>query len=131
MSGAQCPGVNASGDPCGNPPRTGREWCIWHDPERQGEAKRLRARGGNQRKRKDRRVVMPEDLPAVTSQEQCEEALAWLFAQVGTGKLDPTTAKSMTSVVRALHGAIGTRLGLEKRANALERRLRDLGKVDT
>jgi hypothetical protein len=129
--GRQCPGTNASGDPCGNPPRTGREFCVWHDPDRVGEANRLRTRGGYQRKTKGIRVVMQEDIPAVGSQEECEDALAWLFAQVGTGKLDPTTAQSMTSVVRALHGAIGKRLGLEKRANALERRLRDLGKVDT
>lgn len=129
--GRQCPGINASGDPCGNPPRTGREFCVWHDPDRVGEANRLRARGGHQRKTPGPRVVMADELPSLGSQEECEQALEWLFGRVGTGKLDPTTASAMTTTVRTLHGAIGNRLGLEKRAKALERRLRDLGKVES
>jgi hypothetical protein len=127
---SQCAGSNSVGDPCGTPASNGRDWCIWHDPDRRGEAIRARSRGGNQTKRSKVRVVMEDELPPLQSQEQCERALQWVFVAVGSGKVDPLTARELTNTIKTLHTTMGNRLALEKRAKELEKRLRALDKVD-
>jgi len=45
-TGARCQATNKRGTPCQNPPRPGRPFCWWHDPQTQRERSAARVKGG-------------------------------------------------------------------------------------
>ena len=46
-----CKALNENGEPCGQAPLTGREFCFWHDPEFEKQAAEARRAGGAKRAR--------------------------------------------------------------------------------
>src|SRR5688572_5366050 len=46
-----CSGKNEQGEPCGQAPLQGGEYCFWHDPAHAAEAKEARRHGGVPRRR--------------------------------------------------------------------------------
>ena len=123
-----CPATTEKGTRCEVPPRAGAEWCIWHDPD-WSEAERLRELGGLERKAQRTRTVEPDDLPPMpATPEETEGVLRWCVEAIATGAVDAVTGRAISDTLRTLHSAQTARLGLEKRAKELERKLQALTK---
>lgn len=85
--------------------------------------------GGDERKRQRTKTVDLSDVPdSPETPEQCEQAMKWTAAAILTGKLDAVTGRAASDTYKALHAAMTARLGLEKRAKALEKKLAELAK---
>ena len=92
----------------------------------------MQERGGETRKAQRTRTVALDALPTLPgSPEECEEALRWTVAAIATGQLDAVTGRAVSDTLRTLHTAMVNRLGLEKRAKDLQRKLDALAKGKT
>lgn len=120
-----CPASTIKGEPCQVAPIAGREWCVWHDPERQGEAQRLRRKGGLARKAGKARAVPSDDLPdPPTTAEGCEDALRWVYKAIATDMVDPPRGRELVTALKVLHAAILKRENVDGRLRQLERDLK-------
>lgn len=85
--------------------------------------------GGEARKAQRTRVVDLSEIPTEPgTPEECEQAMKWTAAAILTGKLDAVTGRAASDTYKTLHQAMTARLGLEKRAKDLERKLAALTK---
>ena len=92
----------------------------------------MRQAGGDNRKRSRVRVVELDSLPEMPeTPEECEAALRWCVRAIATGKLDAQTGRAVSDTLRTLHAAQMARLGLEKRAKDLEKKLDAIAKGAT
>jgi len=51
MARRACQALNEEGEPCQQPPRRSGEFCFWHDPESQEQAREARRLGGLRRRK--------------------------------------------------------------------------------
>lgn len=118
-----CASLTQKGEPCRVVPRAGEAHCVWHHPGRQGEATRMRRRGGYTSKARNRgKALPPEDLPPdATTPEECEDSIRWTLRAVKTGDLDERRARVAIDGYKALHAAMLKRENYEARMRDLER----------
>jgi hypothetical protein len=115
----RCPHTKEDGDQCGMTnglnPDTGL--CLWHDPEREDEARRIRSKGGK-RKAEASAVLPPESPPAPTSVEDAAQLLSWLSHAVLRGEVDRHTARDVGYLLRAFVDA--SEVDVEDRLESVE-----------
>jgi hypothetical protein len=137
----KCRATRVDGSPCTAERRTGREWCVFHDPdlaERRQEGRRRGARESN-RNRKAR--TLPPDSPdaPLSGVPEVASMLAATINSVRRGEIDPRTANCIAalsnSLLRALQGADPDRqlvaevMELRTRTADLSERLRRIGEL--
>lgn len=115
----KCTGRNRTGDPCGADAQPGREWCLWHDPDRAEERRRWQAEGGRARSHAAR--ARRELELADAGVPQLPGILFRALGKVEKGELDPPVASAMATLSRAIIAATQAH-ELEERLAALETR---------
>jgi hypothetical protein len=113
-----CAAVKESGEPCGTPPITDSEFCLWHDPDRHQDAAEARRLGGL-RKRREATLAGVYDVGNLDSVGDLRQLLR--IAALDALGLDNSIARTRALVSIALAGARLLDLGeLEDRLAALE-----------
>ncbi len=114
----QCAASNESGQPCGTPPLTTSDYCLWHDPARTEEAAEARRLGG-QRRRRETTIAAVYDIEDFDSVYGLSRVLR--IALVDTLALENTVARNRTLIAAITTGAKLLELAdHEERLNALE-----------
>ena len=99
MKADRCQATAASGQPCSAPPRPGRPYCLWHDPEADTQRRELSRRGGQARSNAAR---ARKKLPAgVLSNDELRGVVGQTIADVRSGKVEPGVGSSVASLARA------------------------------
>ncbi|HUG02584.1 MAG TPA: hypothetical protein VML95_12015 [Longimicrobiales bacterium] len=95
---------------------------MHHDPDRQGEVKRRRRRGGFTRLAQKSRAITPEEVPGpLDSLEAIEAALETVHAKVATGDIDPPRGQVLGKLLQTLHACRLKRERMEERLRDVER----------
>ena len=86
-----CGARKDDGSPCGAAPRTGGEYCFWHDPEHAGEVAEA-GRLGGLRRRREKTVAAAYDLEGLATLDQIRRLLE--IAVMDTLGLENSIARS-------------------------------------
>ena len=86
-----CQAVKEDGRPCEAAPRTGGEYCFWHDPEHAGEVAEA-GRLGGLRRRREKTVAVAYDLEGLATLDQIRRLLE--IAVADTLGLENSIARS-------------------------------------
>ncbi len=113
----ECQGKNRGGGPCSATPRTGRTWCVWHDPDLVEQRRRWNREAGraksNTARAKKRLLASSMELREVDS------ALCLALEGVLSGQIEPGVASAAASLARAIV-QVRNAGDLEERLTALE-----------
>lgn len=113
----KCQGRNRRGGPCSATARTGRTWCVWHDPDLAAQRQQWNRNAGqaksNTARAKKRLLASGMELPEVDS------ALCQALREVLSGAIEPGVASAAASLARAIV-QVRTISDLEVRLAALE-----------
>ena len=88
-----CGALNENGEPCGQAPIQGNEFCFWHSPEHAHEAADARRLGGL-RRRKERTVAGAYDFEGLETVSHIRRLIE--VAVVDTLSQDNSIARSRT-----------------------------------
>jgi hypothetical protein len=125
-----CGAVKDDGSPCEAAPRTGGEYCFWHDPEHAGEVAEA-GRLGGLRRRREKTVAAAYDLDGLSSVDQIRRLLeiavmdtlglensiarSRVLAYLAQVALKVVEAADLQERVAALETAMGPRLAAGRR----------------
>ena len=115
----KCISRKKSGSKCGADAQTGKQLCVFHDPEKSETVLRARRAGGKARTRGA--AVLPTDTPdhSLRNTREVSEFLAESINQLRRGQLDPRVANGIGYLTSVLLRAL--ELGpLEERVARLE-----------
>jgi hypothetical protein len=92
----QCRGISRDGSPCSARPLPEREWCHWHDPDREEIRRESRQRGGYNRSAEARakKVVMT----GMNSLGNVNDLLKLAIFDLANGRLDPKVANALANL---------------------------------
>ncbi len=93
MKARACDSQNESGEPCGQAPLQGDEFCFWHSPDHAEEAAEARRLGGL-RRRKERTVTSAYELGGLGTIDEIRRLIE--VAVVDTISLENSVARSRT-----------------------------------
>ena len=95
MPNSKCQSLRKNGQACGADAQTGKSICIFHDPERSGDAIRARSAGGTARSKPA--SVVSRDTPEQTlrSVKEVSSLLGESINQVRRGEIDPRIANAV------------------------------------
>lgn len=113
----RCPARNRHGQPCDAVPQPGKDFCIWHDPERAEDRRLWSIRGGRARSNESRARRQ-----LGTTSTQLADLVPTLFAaidDVREGNITPPVASAVASLARAVV-TVSTASDIEARITALE-----------
>jgi hypothetical protein len=125
-----CGATKDDGSPCEAAPRTGGEYCFWHDPEHAGEVAEA-GRLGGLRRRREKTVAAAYDLDGLSSVDQVRRLLeiavmdtlglensiarSRVLAYLAQVALKVVEAADLQERVAALETAMGPRLAVGRR----------------
>ena len=117
-----CFATKADGTPCHAPPRSGSQFCFFHDPEVEEERTAARRAGGAERSQP--RTVLPRDSAdaALGNAIQVADLLGSTINQVRHGELDTRVGNAVGYLASVLLRALDQGQ-LEDRVAVLERSL--------
>lgn len=113
----QCLGTNRDGGPCSGHVNEGRQWCQWHDPQRETERQEWRRRGGQRKSNKQRAKKQLAD--QVMSIDDLDALLCAAVKRVATGAMEPGVGTAMAGIAKTIVG-IRTASDFERRLEELE-----------
>lgn len=103
----RCLAIARGGKQCGSPPPKGRDYCIYHDPDRREEAAANRKRGGYGRAAGARAAKLAKYGVRTMADLEAELMLATCEVKYGTDPADPSSVKLDVAVGRAMAAMIG------------------------
>jgi|SRR6185312_16922581 len=120
---ATCTATKADGAPCLSQARSGRQFCIAHDPEPDSQVARQAAayRGGKRSKPTPKTLDIGEPKTA----EEIASALSLIASKVASGDFDPRRGQVAAQALKTQLTALGLAeriADVEKQLAALERR---------
>ncbi len=109
----RCQAIAKGGQPCSATPRSGRPYCLWHDPQADEARRELSRKGGHARSNASRARKAMKSAADVTP------VLWTALNDLAAGTLEPARGQAMASVARALV-AVHEATEIEERLVALE-----------
>lgn len=105
----RCGSTNQAGEPCSAQPLPGRDWCIWHDPDRAADRDEARRRGGRNSSREARaRKLLAKGLEDLGD---LQDLLMLCILDVLAGRLEPKQAHAVANLAGRIKDlAIGVEL---------------------
>lgn len=120
---AGCPGFNRDGSACSANPLPGREWCHWHDPDREALRTETRRQGGFNRSREARAKKLLR--LGMETLGDVNDVLKLALLDVQRGALDPKVANAMANLAGKIKDlSVGAEL--EDRIDELQRQTGDI-----
>lgn len=113
---SRCQGTNREGGPCSATPRTGKQWCIWHDPTLAEQRRRWNSEAGRAKSNASR--ARKRVLTGARDLAEVDAALCLALDKVLAGDIEPNVATAAASLARAIVSA--------RQASAFEDRLAEL-----
>lgn len=118
-----CQGTNRDGSPCSAAAVTGRDYCVWHDPERQQDRDSYRRRGGQNRSREARaKKLLTKGLQDLGD---VRDVLLMALLKVESGDLDPKVANAMANLAGKIRD-LTVGVELEEQIAEQQRRMNEL-----
>ena len=106
----RCQRLKDDGEPCGQSVPEGDALCLWHDPARVEEARKLRrsggAKGGAVRKGNVRTIAATDALAPPETALQAKHWAAWAVHAVATGVVSPQVGQQVSSALRVFLAAL-------------------------
>jgi len=122
---SRCAGLQRDGRRCGAYPIRGEEYCLWHSPDHEEQAKEARRLGGLRRKR-EKTVAGAYDVTGLSTVEDIRRLLE--IAVLDALGLDNSLARARVLITAAGAAAKLLEVGeLQARVQALEAALRARG----
>lgn len=118
MKAGKCQGTNRDGDPCSATPQPGKQWCVWHDPDRAEERAQWNREAGRAKSHKVQ--ARKKVLTAGLDLGEIDAALCKALLDVLKGSLEPGVATAAATVARTI-SQLRTDGDFEKRLKELER----------
>jgi hypothetical protein len=117
--GNKCRFRKKNGGKCDADAQTGKEVCVFHDPDQSATVRRARRAGGIKRSRPA--AVLPPDTPGVTLQNASDVSalINGSINQLRRGQLDPRVANSVGYLASVLLRSMEQGL-MEQRISRLE-----------
>ncbi len=113
----QCLGTNRDGGPCSGHVNEGRQWCQWHDPDRETERQEWRRRGGQRKSNKQRaRKQLAEQAMSIGD---LDALLCLALKRVAAGTMEPNVGSAMAGIAKTIT-TIRSTGDFEKRLEELE-----------
>jgi len=94
MPNSKCQSLRKDGQACGADAQTGKSICIFHDPERSGDAIRARRAGGTARSKPASVVSLDTPKQTLRSVKEVSSLLGESINQV-RGEIDPRIANTV------------------------------------
>ena len=113
-----CRGISVGGERCLAPPRRGGDFCFWHDPEHEADAKEAQRLGGLRRKREGT-ILGAYDFDGLNSVAQLRRILE--IAVIDAIALENSVQRVRAIIAGVQAGAKLLEVGeLEERLEAVE-----------
>lgn len=107
----RCASANKDGSPCSAKPLPERDWCHWHDPDREEIRRESRRRGGFNSSAEARARKALRQLPALGN---VNDLLKIALMDVYAGTIDPKVANAMGNLAARIESlSITTEYGEE------------------
>lgn len=115
----KCKATRSDGEPCRAPAQEGREYCFFHDPDREEDRITASRTGGLRRRRRPAKIPTAAELDP----EEARAILAGAIEATVNGALDPGTARTVGYLLQ-VEAKIRESGELEKRIKLLEETLK-------
>ena len=105
----RCQQLKGDGESCGQSVPEGDSLCLWHDPARAEEAKRIRKAGGKKgglRKGNLRTIAPTDALAPPETAFEAKQWTAWTAHAVATGVISPQVGQQVSSALRVFLTAL-------------------------
>ena len=110
-----CKATRTDGEPCRAPAQAEKDYCFFHDPDREEDRIMASRNGGLARRRRPVSIPTAEELDP----EEARAILAGLIEATINGALDPATARTVGYLLQ-IEAKIREGYNLEKRIEAIE-----------
>lgn len=124
---SRCKATNKDGSPCSATPRSGRDWCRWHDPDFEARRQEERAAGG--RARSNRSRARKHLLDGRMSPQEIEGLVCRALIRAMTDQITPGMLSAIAAGARA-YVAVHTAAEVDERLHDVEEQIARLTPAD-